>query len=248
MPELLEHPRTPDGAPALPEGLRPAAVPERVSDETRRRARGDLRVQIAALERELAELFAAAFPRRGISYAVPAAGGPRVLGVAELERVRDALAARVQEVRGWLTDRGYVEERNREFLERLITQPESFPWVRVSNEDIGEPGCRHWHSRPRWGLLGMIMGWWRVKLSSGCPLATGRGAAAAPLGTRAWRRSASAAGARPRRVPSRLRRRAAAARRPPSRRGGRARPTDPRPRPGGHFRLSRSSSSSASSC
>ena len=248
MPELLEHPRTPEGASALPEGLRPESVPERVSDETRRRARGDLRVQIAALERELAELFAAAFPRRGISYAVPAAGGPRVLGVAELERVRDALAARVQEVRGWLTDRGYVEERNREFLERLISEPESFPWVRVSNEDIGEPGCRHWHSRPRWGLLGMIMGWWRVKLSSGCPLATGRGAAAAPPGARAWRKSASAAGVRPPRVPLRLRRRAAGARKPPSRRGGRTRPTDPHPRPGGHFRSSRSSSSSASSC
>ena len=69
------------------------------------------------------------------------------------------------------SERGYVEERNREFLEELIAEPQRFPWVRVSNEDIGEPGCRHWHSRPRWGLIGMLMGWWRVKLSSGCPLA-----------------------------------------------------------------------------
>ena len=115
MPELIDHPRT-QGAELPPEGLRPVTTPGRVGDDARRRARGDLRKQIAGLERELAELFAAAFPRRGISYAVPAAGGPRVLGVAELERVRDALAARVQEVRGWLTDRGYVEERNREFL------------------------------------------------------------------------------------------------------------------------------------
>jgi len=53
-------------------------------------------------------------------------------------------------------------------------EPERFRWVRVSNEDVGETGCRHWHSRPRWGVLGMLMGWWRVKLSSGCPLAGGR--------------------------------------------------------------------------
>ncbi len=26
---------------------------------------------------------------------------------------------------------------------------------------------------PRWGIIGMFLGWWRVKLSSGCPLATG---------------------------------------------------------------------------
>jgi hypothetical protein len=25
--------------------------------------------------------------------------------------------------------------------------------------------------RPRWGVLGMLMNWWRVVISSGCPLA-----------------------------------------------------------------------------
>jgi hypothetical protein len=39
----------------------------------------------------------------------------------------------------------------------------------VSTEDIGEPGCRHWHVRPRAGVLGMLMRWWRVVVSSGCP-------------------------------------------------------------------------------
>jgi hypothetical protein len=166
MPELLEQSPHPDRGAEIP-----AVVPGRVTEETRRAARRDLRHQIAALEHELAELFASAFPRRGIEFRVPAAGGPRVLDVDELERVRDALAARVQDVRGWLEDRGYAEARKRELLEALIAEPERFPWVRISNEDIGEPGCRHWHSRPRWGPLGMLMGWWRVKLSSGCPLA-----------------------------------------------------------------------------
>ena len=75
------------------------------------------------------------------------------------------------EVRGIISDRGYVEDRNRELLERVIAEPERYHWIQISNEDIGEPGCRHWHSRPRFGLLGMLMGWWRVRISSGCPLA-----------------------------------------------------------------------------
>ncbi len=52
-----------------------------------RAARRDLRDQIARLERELAELGADAFPRREIEWTVGAAGGPRVLGVEELERL-----------------------------------------------------------------------------------------------------------------------------------------------------------------
>ena len=119
------------------------------------------------------ELFASAFPRQGIEWTVGAVGGPRVLGVAELERVRDALAARLREAQAELGRRGEVEEQNRGLVEAMIAEPQRYRWVRVSNEDVGEPGCRHWHSRPRWGILGMLMGWWRVKLSSGCPLAKG---------------------------------------------------------------------------
>jgi hypothetical protein len=43
--------------------------------------------------------------------------------------------------------------------------------VRVANRDLGENGCGVWQVRPRLGLIGMLMGWWQVKLSSGCPLA-----------------------------------------------------------------------------
>jgi len=139
-----------------------------VADE--RGARVELRRQIARLERELSELFASAFPRKGIEWTVAPAGGPRLLGVGELEQVRDELAGRIAEVRGLLNDRAYVETRNREVLERMIADPARFKWVRISNVDVGEPACHHWHSRPRYGLLGMLMGWWRVKLSSGCPL------------------------------------------------------------------------------
>jgi hypothetical protein len=138
-----------------------------------RPARSELRRQIARLEAELAGLFTGAFPRAGIAYGVAPAGGPRLLGIGELEVVRDRLLARIADVKGILEDRAYVEDRNRELLERVIAEPEKYHWVRISNEDIGEPGCRHFHSRPRWGLLGMLMGWWRVKVSSGCPLGGG---------------------------------------------------------------------------
>ena len=33
----------------------------------------------------------------------------------------------------------------------------------------GEPGCGAYVVRPRLGLIGMLAGWWEVKLSSGCP-------------------------------------------------------------------------------
>jgi hypothetical protein len=146
---------------------------QRTEQGAERRARRDLRNQIGALEKELGELFASSFPRPGIEWGVGAVGGPRVLGIADLERVRDALAARLAQARAELGRRGEVEEANRGVLESMVADPHRYRWVRISNEDLGEPGCRHWHSRPRWGILGMLMGWWRVKLSSGCPLAKG---------------------------------------------------------------------------
>ena len=161
------------GTPRIPT---PPLDPTRF--ETRdgeRRMRRELRRQIASLEGQLAELFATAFPRRGIGFAVPAAGGPRILGVAELEAVRDDLARRLREAQAELSARTFVEERNRETLERMIAEPARFRWLRISNEDVGERGCKHWHARPRWGPIGLFLNWWRVKLSSGCPLAGGRG-------------------------------------------------------------------------
>jgi hypothetical protein len=136
-----------------------------------RRARAELRRQIGRLERELAGLFAEAFPRVALDCAVaPAASEPRMLDLGELERVRDGLATRIGTARVALDERALVETRNRELLRRMLADPGSYKWVRVSSRDIGEPGCGHWHSRPRLGLIGMLMGWWQVKVSSGCPL------------------------------------------------------------------------------
>ncbi len=132
-------------------------------------ARRSLRQQIARLERELSAVFASAYPRRGLDWSVGSHGGPRMLGVGELEEVRDALADRLEDARRTLRDRAYVERRNLARIEEMLEDPGRFKWVRISNADIGEPGCKYWHSRPRLGLIGMLMGWWRVKISSGCP-------------------------------------------------------------------------------
>ena len=137
-----------------------------------RLARAQLRQQIARLEVELAGLFGQAFGHTEIEHRVAAvAAEPRVLDLGELEQVRDALADRIAEARLTLHERALVETDNRELLRRMIAAPADFKWVRVTRSDVGEPGCGAWHSRPRLGPLGMLMGWWRVKVSSGCPLA-----------------------------------------------------------------------------
>ncbi len=134
-------------------------------------ARTELRRQIGRLERDLIHLAGEAFLRLTIDTSVPAiAQGPRLIGLGELERVRDALASRVVMARQALLEQKELEVANRELLERMLAEPAEFKWVQISRADLGEPGCGHWHSRPRFGLLGMLMGWWRVRISSGCPL------------------------------------------------------------------------------
>ena len=93
MPDLVEHREVLDSGrlEALLHG-----------DE--RPARAELRRQIARLDLQLSELFASAFPRRGFEWSVAPAGGPRLLGISELEQVRDRLLERIAEVRGLLND------------------------------------------------------------------------------------------------------------------------------------------------
>lgn len=134
-------------------------------------ARRALRAQVARLERELARLVADAAPGDAIDWAVGGCGGPRLLGLGELERVRDDLAERLHAVRAALAERAAREARNRELLERMLRDPGGHRFLRIRAADVGEPGCGAWEVRPRLGLIGMLMGWWQVKLSSGCPLA-----------------------------------------------------------------------------
>jgi hypothetical protein len=149
----------------------PGLVPDSVDEAAARRA---LRHQVARLEGELARLAARVTPRDGIDWSTGPRGGPRLLGLGELERLRDDLVERLHAVRATLAARAEREARARALLERMLRDPARHPFVRVTQADVGKPGCGAWQVRPRLGLLGMLMGWWQVKLSSGCPLAEGR--------------------------------------------------------------------------
>jgi hypothetical protein len=218
LAELLEH-QVPSPLPSIVE-----------VDETA--ARRTIRDQIARLEAELAVATATAWPRTDLRWTVPASGGPRLLSLGDLEALRDALAGRVAQAREDLAQRAEEEAASRRLLESMLADPPAHKWVRVTNADLGEPGCTTYAVRPQLGLLGMVMGWWRVKVSSGCPLPggprPGRGPAPAD---RPWADAAASAALR---GPARPRRRA---RRPPlPRRPGGADPapasTGRRPRRG----------------
>src|SRR3954462_15864116 len=137
--------------------------------------RRQLREQIAHLEGELWSLFCSTYPSKGFEWNVRSRRGPRVLSIRELEELRYDLADRLHHNRRALGDRTYLEELNGRRIEEMMLAPEEHKWVRIRNEDIGEKGCKSWHVVPRFGLLGMMMNWWRVRISSGCPLARGRG-------------------------------------------------------------------------
>jgi hypothetical protein len=136
-------------------------------------ARRTLRDQIARLERQLASAAAAAWPRVDLRWTVEGMGGPRLLSLGELEALRDDLALRVGIARRELADREEAEAGARRQLDRMLADPPAHKWARVTNAQLGQPGCTTYEVRPRLGLLGMVMGWWRVKVSSGCPLPRG---------------------------------------------------------------------------
>ena len=156
----------------------PTRSPEDVAAADRA-ARRSLRRQIAKLEREFADAFVTAYPMGGFEMPAGTHAEPRLLDLAELEQARDDLAERVRAARVLITERGDEQAENRLLLERMLLEPGKYRFSRVSRNDLGEGGCGVWQVRPRLGLIGMLMGWWQVVLSSGCPLPTGRGLAVA---------------------------------------------------------------------
>jgi len=150
-------------------------------------ARRSLRAQVTKLERELSALVAGGFPHArpephvsGRSVAGGSAhgrsrerSGPRLQSLAELERQRDRLVVDVREAQREARRRGVRQREAREQLERMRAHPGRYKFARLPVTALGERGCGVWEVRPRLGLIGMLSGWWELKLSSGCPLATG---------------------------------------------------------------------------
>jgi hypothetical protein len=135
-----------------------------------RAARAGLRDQIARLEEQLAGHVTSAFPLSPTPPRIGGAFGARMQTLAELEDKRDRLADAVAQVRRELDRLGREQEAARGRLEAIMLDPAAHPWERVTHEDIGQPGCRQYHARPRLGFLGLLMDWWRIRISSGCPL------------------------------------------------------------------------------
>jgi hypothetical protein len=150
-------------------GAAPADLPE--VDE--RAARQTLRAQIARLDRELSTACLDACPRIDPGPPMRSLAGPRILSLGELERVRDEMAGRLASVHGMLAAQAEQQAASHVLLEEMLADPPAHKWVRVSNAQLGEPGCKHYHVRPRMGPIGLLLSWWRVKISSGCPLAWG---------------------------------------------------------------------------
>src|SRR5687767_331729 len=156
---------------ALIEQLSPGPAPVIIPDVDERAARRTLRAQIGRLEREIVGARLDACPRLAAPPPLPSRSGPRMLSLGELERVRDELADRLAHVRGDADAQLLRQAESRALLERMFADPPAHKWLRVSNAQLGEPGCKHFHVRPRLGPIGLLAGWWHVKVSSGCPLA-----------------------------------------------------------------------------
>jgi hypothetical protein len=156
-----------------PDGLR--ADSSAAAEAAEAAARRTLRQQIGLLESELATAFVTAFEMRiGVPTIAAAAGVPRLLDLGELELVRDELAGRLHDARAQLAAGEQSQADKRELLARMQLEPGHHRFTRISCRELGQPGCGVWQVRPRLGLVGMLMGWWQVTLSSGCPLARGR--------------------------------------------------------------------------
>lgn len=149
--------------------MREVSVLNPPSREAERAVRSDLRRQIGELERRLCELRAEAHPTDLGLARIPGAQA-RLMRTAELESLRDALADSLESGRRRLTEVRASQSDARALIERMLADPGSYRWLRVSREEAGLPGCGHWHVLPRFGPVGLLTGWWRVKISSGCPL------------------------------------------------------------------------------
>lgn len=130
-------------------------------------ARRELRRQIARLEAELAA-YPAARGEGDAPHPLLRSKG-HVAGFAELEATRNELIERLKRARVDAEKTGRRSERARLRREGMINDPERHRFQRISMEECGDPGCGEFRVVPRFGPVGALAGWWRVKVSSGCP-------------------------------------------------------------------------------
>jgi DNA-binding transcriptional regulator YhcF (GntR family) len=149
-------------------------IPEVTGDE--RLGRRELRRQIARLEAQLASYPADSRKPGEPTHPLLRPKG-HVADMAELEEIRDDLIERLKRARAAAERRGASQRRARGRLEDMTADPAAHRWETVASDELGEPGCGTWEVQPKWGPIGALMNWWRVKVSSGCPLPAPREAA-----------------------------------------------------------------------
>jgi DNA-binding transcriptional regulator YhcF (GntR family) len=151
----------------LPAEPVPIAAPDPEQASDTRAVRRTLREQIARLEGELSGY------QHELARSEPPSGRgdqAHVASVEELERTRDALLRRLGEARDEAATQGQRERGARARLDAMVADPAGRKWDRVTASELGEPGCATYSVEPAAGPLGALMRWWRVKVSSGCPL------------------------------------------------------------------------------
>jgi hypothetical protein len=129
-------------------------------------ARTLLRTQITRLEHRLA---AASPAGRAAATRPTPVDGPRVLDLGELELVRDDLVVRVGIADRMAAEHARAVAAAHALREAMVADPAAHRGAVVTAEDLDEPGCRRWSVRPVLGPVGRLAGWWRVRISSGCP-------------------------------------------------------------------------------
>ena len=150
-------------------GTNLASLPRLDVDEAA--ARRTLRAQISQLDRLISAAVCEAFPDR-LELPVLPARGPRVQSLEDLELLRDGLIGSLRDARRALAEREVDRAAAQALLEQMLLDPAKHRHVRISQRELGVGGCGVWSVMPKLGPMGRLMGWWRVKLSSGCPLAT----------------------------------------------------------------------------
>lgn len=156
-------------------------VPGRGLGHHEHAARRALRRQIAKLEHDLSRAIVEdlqAGARGRVEARAAEGAGARLLTLGDLEARRDDLVARLAAVEARRTE----ELHNRVLLREMYRDPASYKHARLRTSDLAERGCRVYEVVPRFGVVGILGGWWRVKVSSGCPLPSGAPAPSSSAG------------------------------------------------------------------
>jgi hypothetical protein len=145
---------------------RPGVEPDVGAEADEAAARRELRRQIARLEADLA-----AYPESRPDSETHPLLRPKghLPDFAELSAARDTLIERLRSARSGAARKGERQARAHARREQILGDPDAHRWNHVGNDECGDPGCGEIRAVPRYGPLGAIAGWWRVKISSGCP-------------------------------------------------------------------------------